>query len=243
MLASPGRDRPKEPLVLHRKALTCLVLAVLVWPAGALAQAPLTRLYLQESASREVEQNVLVATVQAHAEAASPADAQAAVNRAMAAAVERVQAEAAIRPATGSYSVYEHRDRDNRPVGWVADQDLRLTSKDPAALLELAGSLQEMGLNLVSLGWQVDDETRRKVQDELTIQAIATLRQRAQAIAASVDMQVANIDTLRVGAALEGPRPMMAMRAEAMDMAPPTALPDLETVQSHVEAEITLTPR
>jgi predicted secreted protein len=219
--------------------------ALAAWPlAGAGAQAPLTRLFLQESASRDVEQNVLVATVQAHAEAASPAEAQAAVNETMAAAVERVRAEAEIRAATGSYSVYERRDRDNRPVDWVADQDLRLTSKDPAALLELTGSLQEMGLNVIGLGWQVDDETRRKVQDELTIAAIATLRQRAQAIAASIEMQVANIDTLRVGAAMEGPRPMMAMRADAMAGAPPpTALPDLETVQSHVEAEITLSPR
>jgi predicted secreted protein len=231
--------------VSHRKALSCLFLALLAWPpAGAFAQAPLTRLYLQESASREVEQNVLVATVQAHAEAASPAEAQVDVNEAMAAAIERVRSAAEIRAATGSYSVYERRDQDNRPVGWVADQDLRLTSKDPAALLELAGSLQEMGLNLIGLGWQVDDDTRRKVQDELTIQAIATLRQRAQAIAESVDMQVANIDTLRVGAAMEGPRPMMAMRADTMaEAAPPTALPDLETIQSHVEAEITLTPR
>ena len=229
----------------HRKALSCLFLALLVWPsAGAFAQAPLTRLYLQESASREVEQNVLVATVQAHAEAASPAEAQVDVNEAMAAAIERVRSAAEIRAATGSYSVYERRDQDNRPVGWVADQDLRLTSKDPAALLELAGRLQEMGLNLIGLGWQVDDDSRRKVQDELTIQAIATLRQRAQAIAESVDMQVANIDTLRVGAAMEGPRPMMAMRADTMaEAAPPTALPDLETIQSHVEAEITLTPR
>jgi uncharacterized protein len=231
--------------VSHRKALSCLFLALLAWPpAGAFAQAPLTRLYLQENASRDVEQNVLVATVQAHAEAASPAEAQVDVNEAMAAAIERVRSAAEIRAATGSYSVYERRDQDNRPVGWVADQDLRLTSKDPAALLELAGSLQEMGLNLIGLGWQVDDDTRRKVQDELTIQAIATLRQRAQAIAESVDMQVANIDTLRVGAAMEGPRPMMAMRADTMaEAAPPTALPDLETIQSHVEAEITLTPR
>jgi uncharacterized protein len=231
--------------VSYRKVLNCLFLALLVWPpAGAFAQAPLTRLYLQESASRDVEQNVLVATVQAHAEAASPAEAQVDVNEAMAAAIERVRTAAEIRAATGSYSVYERRDQDNQPVGWVADQDLRLTSKDPAALLELAGSLQEMGLNLIGLGWQVDDDTRRKVQDELTIQAIATLRQRAQAIAESVDMQVANIDTLRVGAAMEGPRPMMAMRADTMaEAAPPTALPDLETIQSHVEAEITLTPR
>ena len=230
----------------NRTALGGLLLALLVaCPlAGALAQAPLTRLYLQESASREVEQNVLVATLQAHAEAASPAAAQAAVNTAMAAAVERVHAEAEIRAATGGYSVYERRDRDNRPVDWVAQQDLRLTSQDPAALLELAGSLQEMGLNLVGLGWQVDDETRRKVQDELTIEAIATLRQRAQAIAESVEMQIANIDTLRVGGAMEGPRPMMAMRAEMMaDAPPPTALPDLETIQSHVEAEIVLSPR
>ncbi|MGH6917389.1 MAG: SIMPL domain-containing protein, partial [Geminicoccaceae bacterium] len=129
----------------YRNALSCLFLAVLAaWPlAGAFAQAPLTRLYLQESASREVEQNVLVATIQAHAESASPAEAQAAVNETMAVAVDRVRTEAAIRAATGSYSVYQRRDRDNRPVGWVADQDLRLTSKDPAALLELAGSLQE----------------------------------------------------------------------------------------------------
>jgi uncharacterized protein len=231
--------------VSYRKALSGLFLALLVaWPAaGAFAQAPLTRLYLQESASREVEQNVLVATVQAHAEAASPAQAQAAVNEAMAAAVERVRAEPGIRAATGSYSVYQRHDRDNRPVGWVAEQDLRLTSQDPAALLELTGSLQATGLNLVGLGWQVDEKTRRKVQDELTIAAIATLRQRAQAIAASVDMQVANIDTLRVGGAMEGPRPMM-MRAEAMtDAPPPTALPDLETIQSHVEAELVLAPR
>ena len=187
---------------------------------------------------------MLVATVQAHAEATAPAEAQAAVNEAMAAAVERVRPEPEIRAATGSYSVYQRYDRDSRPVGWVAEQDLRLTSKDPAALLELAGSLQKTGLNLVGLGWQVDDAMRRKVQDELTIAAIATLRQRAQAIAGSVDMQVANIDTLRVGGAMEGPRPMMAMRAEAMaDAPPPTALPDLETIQSHVEAEITLTPR
>ncbi len=230
----------------YRNALSGLFLALLVaWPAaGAFAQAPLTRLYLQESASREVEQNVLVATVQAHAEATSPAQAQAAVNEAMAAAVERVRAEPEIRAATGGYSVYQRYDRDSRPVGWVAEQDLRLTSKDPAVLLELAGSLQETGLNLVGLGWQVDADTRRKVQDELTIAAIATLRQRAEAIAASVDMQVANIDTLRVGGAVEGPRPMMAMRAEAMtDAPPPTALPDLEEVQSHVEAEITLSPR
>jgi predicted secreted protein len=208
--------------VSYRNALCGLLLALLVaWPtAGAFAQAPLTRLYLQESASREVEQNVVVATV-----------------------VERVRADPEIRAATGSYSVYQRYDRDNRPVGWVAEQDLRLTSKDPAALLELTGSLQETGLNLVGLGWQVDDETRRKVQDELTIAAIATLRQRAEAIAGSVDMQVANIDTLRVGGAMEGPRPMM-MRAEAMtDAPPPTALPDLETIQSHVEAEIVLSPR
>lgn len=230
----------------YRNAVSGLFLAVLIaWPsAGAFAQAPLTRLYLQESASREVEQNVLVATLQAHAEAASPAEAQAAVNEAMAAAVERVQAEANVRAATGSYSVYQRRDRDNRPVGWVAQQDLRLTSQEPATLLELTGRLQEAGLNLVGLGWQVDDATRREVQDELAIAAIAALRQRAQAIAESIEMRVANIDTLRVGGAWDGPRPMMAMRAEAMaDAPPPTALPDLETIQSQVEAEIVLAPR
>lgn len=233
----------------YRRILSVGVLGVLaLWPladalADAGAQAPSTQLYLQESASREVGQNVLMATVRAHAEAASPADAQAAVNRHMAAAARRVQAVAEVRAATGSYSVYQRRDRDNKPVGWIAEQDLRLTSDDPGALLQLVGALQESGLSLNGLGWQVDEATRRKVQDELTIEAIATLRQRAAAIAASVNMAVGNIDSLRVGGAMEGPRPMM-MRAEAMAGAPPpTALPDQETIRANVEAEITLTPQ
>ena len=229
------------------RGISCAaLLAVALWPvADVAAQAPSTQLYLQESASREVGQNVLVATVQANAEAASPGEAQAAVNRDMAAAVERVQAVSNIRAATGSYNVYQRRDRDNKPVGWVAQQDLRLTSDDPAALLELIGTLQERGLNMNGMHWQIDDATRRKVQSELTIEAIATLRERAEAIAASVGMRVGNIDTLRVGAAMEGPRPMM-MRAEAMASAsapPPTALPDQETVRASVEAEITLSPK
>lgn len=230
----------------HRRILVPALLGALaLWPVTELAaQVPSTQLYLQESASREVGQNVLAATVQAHAEAASPGEAQAAVNRDMAAAVEQVQAVSSVRAATGSYSVYQRRDRDNKPVGWVAQQDLRLTSEDPAALLELIGGLQERGLNMNGLSWQIDEATRREVQNELTIEAIATLRQRAEAIAASVDMRVGNIDTLRVGGAMEGPRPMMAMRAEAMASAPPpTALPDQETVRANVEAEITLSPK
>lgn len=230
----------------HRGILSAALLGVLaLWPAADVAaQAPSTLLYLQESATREVGQNVLVATVQAIAEAASPAEAQAAVNRDMAAAVERVQTVAGVRAATGSYNVYQRRDRDNKPVDWVAQQDLRLTSEDPAALLELIGDLQERGLNMNGLDWQIDQATRRKVQSELTIEAIATLRQHAEAIAASVGMRVGNIDTLRVGGAMEGPRPMMAMRAEAMaSAAPPTALPDQETVSASVEAEITLSPK
>ncbi|MEM7024262.1 MAG: SIMPL domain-containing protein [Pseudomonadota bacterium] len=230
----------------YRTILGGALLAMLIAlpAANAAAQAPSTALYLQESATRDVPQNVLVATVQAHAEAEAPGDAQAAVNRDMAAAVERVQAVAEVKPATGSYSVYQRRDRDNKAVGWVAQQDLRLTSQDPAKLLELLGALQEMGLNMNGLGWQVDEATRRKVQDELTIEAIAALRERAEAIAKSVDMRVGNIDKLRVGGAMQGPAPMMTMRAEAMAAAPPpTALPDEETIRTSVEAEITLSPK
>lgn len=234
----------------YRTILNGLTAMLAAWPlAGAMAQSPQdaqdasTRLILQESASREVEQNVLVAVLEAHGEAQSAGEAQAAVNQAMVAAVEQARAVAGVRPASGGYRVYQQRDRDGDPVAWIAEQDLLLTSEDSAALLQLVGSLQEKGLNLNGLNWHIDDATRRKVQDELTIEAIGTLRRRAQAIAASVGMQVGNIDTLRVGAVMEGPRPMMAMRAEMADMPPPTALPDIETVSASVEAEITLSPQ
>jgi len=229
------------------RRVLCLGLTVVaLLAAPALAQEPeRTRLVLSETATREVEQDTLVAVLAARAEATAPREAQAAVNRTMTAAIEQAEAVAGVRAATGGYRVYQEYDREGRPRQWIAEQDLRLTAREAAPLLELAGALQEAGLLLNGLAYELSAEARRTLEDELAIEAIQALRRRAEQVAATLAMRVESIATLRVGEVPEEPpiRPMMRTTMAEAAAAPPSALPDLETVRASVQAELVLAPR
>jgi uncharacterized protein len=229
------------------RRVLCLGLTVVaLLAAPALAQEPeRTRLVLSETATREVEQDTLVAVLAARAEAAAPREAQAAVNRAMTAAIERAEVAAGVRAATGGYRVYQEYDREGRPDNWIAEQDLRLTAREAAPLLELVGALQEAGLILNGLAYELSAEARRTLEDELAIEAIEALRRRAEQVAATLAMRVETIAVLRVGEPADEPpiHPMMRTTMAEAAAAPPSALPDLETVRANVEAELVLIPR
>jgi predicted secreted protein len=224
-----------------------LIVALAAIAAPVLAdEAPRTKLVMSETATREVEQDTLVAILSARGEAAAPREAQATVNSAMTAAIKKARAVASIRAATGGYRVYQERDNEGHPGAWIAEQDLSLTGQEAAALLELAGALQEDGLLLRGLTYQLSAEARRQVEDQLAIEAIGALRRRAEQVAGSMAMRVLAIETLRVGEAPGEPpvRPMFrAAVAEAAPAPPPAALPDLETVSANVQAELVLAPR
>jgi uncharacterized protein len=226
-----------------------LALALVTGLGGAPVPAqepPETRLVLEETATREVEQDTLVAVLVARHEAPSPRDAQAAVNTLMTAAIERARAVEGVRPASGGYRVYQRFDREGEAGDWIAEQDLQLTAADAAVLLELVGALQDEGLIVGGLNYRLSPEARRALQDELTEAAIEALLARAERVAGAMNLELLRIDEIRVGSTLDQPpvRPMMAARAEAMDaMPPPMALPDLETVSVGIEAEILLVPR
>ena len=225
-----------------------LALAVLTLAAPALAQeaedAP-TRLVLNETATREVEQDTLVAVVTARHEAREALQAQRTVNEAMAAAIEATRAVEGVQRSTGGYRVYQEYDRDGRPRQWIAEQDLQLRAGEPARLLELVGELQGSGLLLNGLSYQLSPEARRALEDELTLEAIERLRARAGRVAAAMQMRIERIDKLQVGGVADEPpvRPMFEARmADAASMPPPAALPGTETVEVRIEAEVALAP-
>ena len=221
------------------------LLAAGLAPAAPAQEAGQTTLVLSETAAREVAQDTLVALLVARAEASTPRAAQADVNQAMAAAIEKAGSIAGVRAATAGYRVYQQHDRDGQPRGWIAEQDLRLSAREAASLLELAGSLQEDGLLLNGLVYELSAEARRTIEDELALEAIAALRRRAEQVAASVAMQVETIATLRVGEVADEPpvRPMMRTSLAEASAAPPVALPDVETVSTRVQAELILAPK
>ena len=234
---------------MRNRLAICLALILAILPAAALRAADepaRTKLALSATAVREVEQDTLVGVLSAHAEAADARAAQAAVNRTMTAAIKKARAVASVRAASGGYRVYQQQDRDGRPTGWVAEQDLRLTGRQAAALLELVGALQADGLHVNGLTYELSAEARRALEDELVVEAIQTLRARADRVATSMAMRVQAIEVLQVGAAPGEPpvRPMFrASLAEAAPAPPPVALPDVETVSASVSAELILVPR
>lgn len=232
-----------------RFALVCL--AVMAAPALAQEEAREssgkgTRIMLDQTAVREVEQDTLVAMLQAHAEAEEPRPAQDQVNQAIEQAIATAATAEGVRRATGGYRVYQKYDAKGNADGWIAEQDLRLTGTDAAAMLDLVGQLQDRGLLLQGLAYELSREARDALEAELTTEAIEQVRTRAEAIAVTLDTTIARIETLRVGG-VDSPPPMpkmMEMRAAQADsMAPPSALPDLETVTVRVEAEVSLAPR
>jgi uncharacterized protein len=142
----------------HPALAFALIVALVSPPALAQEEPAETRLVLNETASREVEQDTLVAVLVARDEAPSPREAQAAVNALMTAAIERARGVEGVRPSTGGYRVYQHIDHAGERGDWIAEQDLQLVAADAAVLLELVGTMQDEGLIVGGLSYRLSPE-------------------------------------------------------------------------------------
>ena len=218
------------------------VLLALLAPPAALAQpaAPLaeTVLHLGESAEVTRAPDEIVATLRAEARAGSAAAAQEAVNRAIAAALDRARAAPGVRVATGGY--WTNRVEEGR--AWQASQQLTLRGADGAAVLDLVGALQQQGMAVSQLQWQLTRETARQTREEAARLALGALQRRADAVAAQLGLQVAGLREVRIDAPDRAPRPMpMAMSAmRAAAAPPPAAVAEDIVVSATVEAVVVL---
>lgn len=237
-------------------ALSAVVLATPAWAQAPSSTPPsdgATVLHLAERSERMVKRDRLAAELRVEKSDADPARLQAEINRRMAMAVERAKATAAVTVSTGGYQVYEQvpsspaldRGSAKPPPRWQGMQSLLLQSRDAGALLALAGALQQQGLVLSSLAYELTPEAARAVEDELTKEALARLRQRAERVADDLGMTVARIRDLQIGNA-EGAQPMprafLASPSRAAAPAPVAEAGDA-TVSVSVSGEVLLAPR
>lgn len=203
-----------------------------------------TILSLSETAEREVTPDLLRARFAAEASADSPAKAQGQVNAALEKAVAKLKA-AGLAVATGGYNTWEDQPRgnDGKPTGparWRANAQLTVSSKDSSKLLEAAGSLQQDGLLMQGLGFEVSRELRRSLEDELTKEALARLKIRAELAATALGQSFDGWQQVRVGS---GPMPqprMMQMAMSAKAMAAPVAEPGSQTISLSVDGDARL---
>ena len=230
-----------------RRLLLLLILAAapaaLAQPAPGVTPLPETALHLGETAEVMRAPDEVVATLRAEARAATAAAAQEAVNRAIAAALDRARTVAGVRVATGGY--WTNRIEDGR--AWQASQQVTLRAANAAALLELTGALQQQGLAVSQLHWQLTRETARTAREEASQIALDALRRRAEAVAGQLGLQVVGLREVRIDAPDRSPRPMMAMaaapRAASAAAAPPVTVAEDVVVAATVEAVAILRPR
>jgi len=205
---------------------------VLAQTPGTAGDDDSTLLHLTQAATREVAQDRLTIEIRADVTGGDAASVQAAVNRRMAAALERAKTAASVRTETRGYWVQQERPA-NTPARWHGVETLALT-----------GALQQEGLVLSRLSYDVAPDTAKAIEDELTTTALQRLKDRVDRIAKDMGLVVRSFKTLRVGnvSGNAPPRPFL-MRAAASAAAaepPPAAAPGETTLEVSVEADVVL---
>jgi hypothetical protein len=130
-----------------------------------------TVLHLSQTAERSVVRDVLRVELRVEETGADARSVQAAINRRMAAALDRARQVQGVRLETGSYNVGEEHPQ-NGPSQWRGSQSMILTGKDSDSVLKLAGALQSDGLSTSSLAYDTAPETVRGAEEDLTAEAL-----------------------------------------------------------------------
>ena len=186
-------------------------------------QPEFNRVSLTASATREVENDLLVANLYAEHQAQKQQDVANHVNKAIRWALERAKKETGLKVQTTQYNT---SPLYNKQIinGWRARQGIRLESTDSAALSELIGELQER-LLVASINYGVSKAARDSAEEELTDEALQMFMQRADKIARTLDRNGFRIVQIHVNT--QGGRPVPVSyasrqfaRAEAVDAAP-----------------------
>lgn len=197
---------------------------------------------------REVEQDLLVASLSYNATNSDSRALQNEINTAMKKAVDLAKKSKEVKVNTGSYQVYEMHDPRTKEKKWQGAQSLTIKSKDADVVLELAGKIQEMGLNMNGLSYMLSPETAVEVQDSLMEAALKQLQNRADRAAKALDKSTAELRDVNVQGGGVPHQPMYARGAmisdamEGMAMAAPVAEAGESTITLTVSARAILKP-
>jgi predicted secreted protein len=195
------------------------------------------RVTFSVEATREVENDWMTATLGVEEEGSDVASLAARVNQRMAAALALAKQDQRLTVSSGGYQTYPVYDR-TRIVRWRASQDLVIETAEVEALADTTGKLQAQGLLLRGVAFSVSPETRKRTDDELTVEGLSVFRGRAGLIARGLGKRGWNLIQLTVGNA--GQPPPLPMRSMAMEAAPASA-PSFESGKSTLRVEVTAT--
>ena len=215
-------------------------LVLLLCLAAPAARAD-TILHLSVTGSVTVMPDELVAQLTANVDAPTAGAAQAQVNQMVETALGAAKGLTAVTASTTQYSVWHELER--RDV-WHASQGLALRSKDGGGLLGLVGTLQQDGLAVGSLGWQLSPAAAERSYEQAIGRAVDLLTERAGTVASLLHLTLQGFLSVTVGEDGDSPmQPLGEVRMMAMTPSaapPPSAQADAVTVSATVSGDARL---
>lgn len=212
-----------------------LLTPLLVGSLAATAQAG-ALVDLSANASRPAANDMVRASVYSEVSGKNPAELAQRVNADIAEALRLIRAKAGISVKSGQQSTYPVYGQGQKIDGWRMRSELVLESKDQGSVSDLLGKLQQMRLAVGDISMLPSPETRRKVEDEATREAILAFQSRAAVIAEQLGKSW-KIKQLNVQQGGGMPMPMMRA-ARGVMMAAEAAPAPLEAGESLVTTNI-----
>ncbi len=197
---------------------------------------------------KEVEQDLLVASLSYNAKNRNPAKLQDEINSVMKKAVDLVKKEKTLKVSTGGYDVYEDEIERTKEIIWEGSQSMTIKSKDAETVLKTVAKLQEMKLVMEDLSYMLAPETAVAIQDGLMEDALKQLQTRANRAAKALGKSSAELRDVQVQSNSHFPQAvhrsygmeMMAMKGESVSA--PVAEAGESTITLSVSARAILKP-
>jgi len=213
--------------VIRILSILAVSLSTPIWAAPMIVE-------LSTEASRPAANDLVRATVAAEASGTTPGELAKQVNNLIAEALKTAKAYPAIKTQSGGTVTFPIYAKGGKIESWRMRSELSLESGDGAALSDLLGKLQ-VSLGISNLVLQPSPETRKKVEGQAVVDAIAEFKARAKVIADALGTTY-RIKQLSVNTSGRSIQPMYrgAAKAMTMDAAP---MP-MEAGESQVSATV-----
>lgn len=207
---------------MTRHYLAIPLLLVLALPSIATADTPLTfqRIDFSTEVAREIPNDQMNATLSVELSDKDASKLARQITLLVNDALKTASAYPAVKASSGSQNTWpvygSSLTSSSRLENWRGRAEIRLESRDFKAAGELIGKLQEK-LQLNGLSFVVAADTRRKVEDDLTTEAITAFKTRAETIRKAWSAKDYKLVQMSLGSA--GAPPAYAPMMRAMKMA------------------------
>ena len=172
---------------------------------------------IQAEASRQVSNDEMNAVLYIEKSNKQPTELANQINQLMSQAVQTAKKYPSIKIETGSQSTYPIYDNDSQKLKeWRGRAEIRIESTDFKSASQLISELQQ-NFQTQSINFTVSDAQRKKVENELVVEASKNFQQRAQTLAQAWNKGGYNLVNLNLNTSnySNQPVPRMAMMKAA----------------------------